>query len=229
MDRDLIEAARNRDREAFADLIRTRLSRLFTLSHRILRDVDRAEDALQEALVIAWRDLPGLRDPDRFDAWLHRLVVRACLVEAKRELRRISNLLQLDRRRSGVGSPAQALQFAPQALARPALPSYERDRWPGLRHDGRAVVHVAGRGDGGPDARLDRPQDLDDALAIGDERLHPVTRSYLRRRLCRQSIHKDVATVAQPGRERAGLHEAHRAQPTINTRLVGGEGSSHAS
>lgn len=95
MDHDLIEAARNRDREAFADLIRARLGRLFILSHRILRDVDRAEDALQEALVIAWRDLPGLRDPDRFDAWLHRLVVRACLVEAKRERRRISNLLVL--------------------------------------------------------------------------------------------------------------------------------------
>ena len=95
MDHDLIEAARNRDRDAFAELIRTRLGRLFTLCHRILRDVDRAEDALQEALVIAWRDLPGLRDPDRFDAWLHRLVVRACLVEAKRERRRITNLLVL--------------------------------------------------------------------------------------------------------------------------------------
>ena len=47
---------------------------------------------MQEALVIAWRDLPGLRDPDRFDAWLHRLVVRTCLAEAKREGRRVSNL-----------------------------------------------------------------------------------------------------------------------------------------
>ena len=92
MDRDLVEAARNRDREAYADLIRVRGDRLYALAQRILRDVDRAEDALQEALVIAWRDLPGLRDPDRFDAWLHRLVVRACLVEAKRERRRISNL-----------------------------------------------------------------------------------------------------------------------------------------
>ena len=92
MDRELVEAARNRDREAYADLIRVRGDRLYALAQRILRDVDRAEDALQEALVIAWRDLPGLRDPDRFDAWLHRLVVRACLVEAKRERRRISNL-----------------------------------------------------------------------------------------------------------------------------------------
>ena len=92
MDRELVEAARNRDREAYAELIRIRGDRLYALAQRILRDVDRAEDALQEALVIAWRDLPGLRDPHRFDAWLHRLVVRACLVEAKRERRRISNL-----------------------------------------------------------------------------------------------------------------------------------------
>jgi RNA polymerase sigma-70 factor (ECF subfamily) len=92
MERDLVEAARNRDREAYAELIRIRGDHLYALAQRILRDVDRAEDALQEALVIAWRDLPGLRDPDRFDAWLHRLVVRACLVEAKRERRRVSNL-----------------------------------------------------------------------------------------------------------------------------------------
>jgi RNA polymerase sigma-70 factor, ECF subfamily len=95
MDRDLVEAARNRDREAYADLIRVRGDRLYALAQRILRDVDRAEDALQEALVIAWRDLPGLRDPDRFDAWLHRLVVRACLAEATRERRLISNLRAL--------------------------------------------------------------------------------------------------------------------------------------
>ncbi len=135
--------------------------------------------------------------------------------------------LHPDRRRSGVRSPAQALQLAPQALARTTLPSNEREPWPGLPHDGRAVVHVAGRGYGGPDTRLDRPQDLDDALTIGDEGLYPITSSYLRRRLCRRSIHEDVATVTQPGRERAGLHEAHRAQPAIDARLVGGEGLSH--
>ncbi|TME11457.1 MAG: sigma-70 family RNA polymerase sigma factor [Chloroflexi bacterium] len=95
MDRDLVEAARHGDREAYADLIRSRGDRFYALAQRILRDVDRAEDALQEALVIAWRDLPGLRDPDRFDAWLHRLVVRACLAEAARDRRRISNLRAL--------------------------------------------------------------------------------------------------------------------------------------
>jgi RNA polymerase sigma-70 factor (ECF subfamily) len=92
VDRDLVEAARRGDREAYADLIRPRGDRLFALAQRILRDVDRTEDAVQEALVIAWRDLPGLRDPGRFDAWLHRLVVRSCVREATRERRLVANL-----------------------------------------------------------------------------------------------------------------------------------------
>lgn len=92
MERDLVEAARNGDQEAFADLIRIRGDRLYAVAQRILRDVDRTEDAIQDALVTAWRDLPGLRDPDRFDAWLHRLVVRSCLAEASHERRRILNL-----------------------------------------------------------------------------------------------------------------------------------------
>ena len=87
VDRDLVEAARRGDREAYADLIRVRGDRLFAIAQRILRDVDRTEDAVQDALVIAWRDLPGLRDPDRFDAWLHRLLVRSCIAEAQRERR----------------------------------------------------------------------------------------------------------------------------------------------
>ena len=98
VDRDLVEAARDGDREAYADLIRARGDRLFAIAQRILRDVDRTEDAVQDALVIAWRDLPGLRDPDRFDAWLHRLLVRSCISEATRERRLVANLrvLQTD-------------------------------------------------------------------------------------------------------------------------------------
>ena len=61
MDRDLVEAAQDRgDQEAFVDLVRLHGDRLYAIAHRILRDVDRAEDALQDALVIAWRDLPSL-------------------------------------------------------------------------------------------------------------------------------------------------------------------------
>lgn len=92
MDRQLVEAAARGDRVAYADLIRPRIDHLFAVAHRILRDVDRAEDALQDALVIAWRDLRGLRDPDRFDAWLGRVLVNVCVGQASRERRRTANL-----------------------------------------------------------------------------------------------------------------------------------------
>lgn len=84
MDRDLVEMAQHGDRDAFAILARTHGDRLMAIAFRILRDVGRAEDAVQQTLVIAWRELPGLRDPDRFDAWLHRLLVNASYAEARR-------------------------------------------------------------------------------------------------------------------------------------------------
>ena len=84
MDRDLVELAQRGDREAFAILARTHADRLMAIAHRILRDVGQAEDAVQQTLVIAWRQLPGLRDPDRFDAWLQRLLVNASYAEARR-------------------------------------------------------------------------------------------------------------------------------------------------
>ena len=68
------------------DLVRPRSDWLFGIALQILRDIDRAEDALQDALVIAWRDLRGLRDPDRFDAWLRRVLVNVCIREASRSV-----------------------------------------------------------------------------------------------------------------------------------------------
>jgi RNA polymerase sigma-70 factor, ECF subfamily len=85
LDRDLVEQAQRGDREAFAILARTHGDRLMQLAQRILRDVGRAEDAVQQTLVIAWRELPGLRDPDRFDAWLQRLLVNSSYAEARRQ------------------------------------------------------------------------------------------------------------------------------------------------
>jgi RNA polymerase sigma-70 factor (ECF subfamily) len=92
VDEDLVEAARSGDRDAYVDLITTRIDHLFTIAHGILGDFDRAEDALQDALVIAWRDLRGLRDPGRFDAWLRRLLIHECITHARRERRRTLNL-----------------------------------------------------------------------------------------------------------------------------------------
>jgi RNA polymerase sigma-70 factor (ECF subfamily) len=83
----LVERARAGDQDAFAALVAASLDRSFAIAYRILRDVHRAQDATQQAYLNAWRDFPALRDPDRFEAWLHRLVVRACYAEADRERR----------------------------------------------------------------------------------------------------------------------------------------------
>ena len=78
MQADLVQRARRGDREAFAVLAGAAVDRLYAVARLILRDAELAEDAAQETLVRAWRDLPSLRDVDRFDAWLYRLTVRAC-------------------------------------------------------------------------------------------------------------------------------------------------------
>ena len=85
MHRDLVERAMAGDREAFTELTRLSIGKLYAIARLILRDNERAEDATQEALVAAWRQLSALRDPDRFEAWLRRLLVRACYREADRE------------------------------------------------------------------------------------------------------------------------------------------------
>ena len=64
------------------------MDRQFAIATLILRDVDRAQDAVQEALVSAWRDVRALRDPEAWDAWLHRLTVRACYRLATSQRRR---------------------------------------------------------------------------------------------------------------------------------------------
>ncbi len=78
MQRDLVEAARQGDHEAFEVLASSAGDRLYAIARLTLRDAHLAEDAVQEALVHAWRHLPSLRDPDRWDAWLYRLIINAC-------------------------------------------------------------------------------------------------------------------------------------------------------
>ena len=87
MQRDLVERAIAGDHGAFSELARASIGRLFVVARLILRDEARAEDATQEALVAAWTRLAGLRDPDRFEAWLHGLLVHACYREAGRDKR----------------------------------------------------------------------------------------------------------------------------------------------
>jgi RNA polymerase sigma-70 factor, ECF subfamily len=164
MDLDLVEASRSGDREAYRDLIAARIDHLFTIAHGILGDFDRAEDALQDALVIAWRDLRGLRDPDRFDAWLRRLLVNECLNHARRERRRTSTLRVLP-----VDGPA-----APDALRAVADRDELERGFRRLAADQRAILllrHYAGYS----------PSEIAEALGIPEgtarSRLHHAHRA----------------------------------------------------
>jgi RNA polymerase sigma-70 factor (ECF subfamily) len=82
--RELVVRAREGDHDAFAALAGAAVTRLDAAARLILRDRELARDAVQEALVRAWRDLRGLRDPERFEAWLHRLLVHACIDQLRR-------------------------------------------------------------------------------------------------------------------------------------------------
>lgn len=96
MERKLVEQAMHGDEAAFDALIGRVGDQLHSVARRILRDPYLAEDATQRALLDAWCNLPRLRDPDRFEAWLYRLLVNACHAEARRERRHRANLRLLE-------------------------------------------------------------------------------------------------------------------------------------
>jgi RNA polymerase sigma factor (sigma-70 family) len=83
--RDLVVRAREGDRDAFSELAARSIGRLTAAARMILGDEYAAQDAVQDTLIEAWRSLPGLRDPDRFEAWLRKLLVRSCFNRAKRD------------------------------------------------------------------------------------------------------------------------------------------------
>ena len=92
MTSELVERAQRRDHEAFDALATGAYHRLYAVARRILRDGYAAEDAVQDTLLRAWREIRGLRDPDRFDAWIHRLLVNACIDQARRAKRRLPDV-----------------------------------------------------------------------------------------------------------------------------------------
>ena len=93
MSADLVRQAQRGDHAAFETIIGAAYDGLFAIAYRILRDRPTAEDATQDAVVRCWRDIRGLRDPDRFEAWLHRLLVNACRDLARRNRRRPTEVL----------------------------------------------------------------------------------------------------------------------------------------
>ena len=92
---ELVRLARNGDRDAYDVLMAELVDHLYRIARLILRDFDSAEDAVQEALVRCWRDLPSLRDPDRFDAWLNRVLLNAIREEARKRQRRWTNVARV--------------------------------------------------------------------------------------------------------------------------------------
>jgi DNA-directed RNA polymerase specialized sigma24 family protein len=117
---ELVERARGGDRDAFSALVQLTSDRMYAIATRILRDADLAEDALQGAFITAWKSLPTLRDPARFEAWLRRLLVHACYAEARRRRSWTSSIrvLPVD----GPVGPTSAQRCRPR-LARPGVPT----------------------------------------------------------------------------------------------------------
>jgi RNA polymerase sigma-70 factor (ECF subfamily) len=103
---DLVERARAGDHTAFAILARSAFGRMYGAAKLVLRDQYGAEDAVQEALLLAWRHVATIRDPDAWDVWMYRLTVRVCYRIARargaREVRELH--VRLDR-------PAPATDF----------------------------------------------------------------------------------------------------------------------
>ena len=128
--RQLVERAREGDHDAFAQLARAAVVRLDKAARLILRDPELARDAVQETLIRAWRDLPKLREPDRFEAWLHRLTVNACLDQA---------------RKRGAGSSRSSSRRSPISRSRTAPTPGRIESWSTrslqrLDDHGRAIV-----------------------------------------------------------------------------------------
>lgn len=107
MSLDLVKRARDGDREAFDVVMLASIDRLYGIARLIAQDPDLAEDAVQEALVRCWRDLPSLRDPERFEAWLRRLVLNA-VADEFRKRRRYQALVRILRSEPGVEDSSRA-------------------------------------------------------------------------------------------------------------------------
>lgn len=92
MDAELVVRAQEGDQGAFAALATVTYGRMHRVAQNILSDVDRADDAAQQAVVEIWRKLPQLRDAGRFEAWSYRIVVNCCYAEARKAKRWLPGL-----------------------------------------------------------------------------------------------------------------------------------------
>jgi RNA polymerase sigma-70 factor (ECF subfamily) len=179
--RALVEQAMRGDRESFGELVEQTSNRMYALATRILRDPTLAEDAVQGALITAWRELPGLRDPDRFEAWLRRLVVHACYAEARRRRQWAANVRTLPT--DGPAAPDQLLSVTDRdALDRAfrRLSIEQRAVFVLHHHVGLPLVEIA--------------ETLGVPAVTARTRLHRATHAL------RAAVEADLAPVANQGR-----------------------------
>jgi RNA polymerase sigma-70 factor (ECF subfamily) len=109
MDPAVVERARGGDREAFATLVGQVSDSLYAVAFRILRETSSAEDALQNALISTWQQLPHLRDADRFEAWAQRILVHSCYAEFARRRQFAANVRVIDLNPSGAPDESRVL------------------------------------------------------------------------------------------------------------------------
>jgi len=77
--------ARAGSSDAFERVVQDVIGWAHRLAAVILGSEDAAADATQNALVAAWRELPQLRDTDRFDPWFRRILVNECRMQLRRD------------------------------------------------------------------------------------------------------------------------------------------------
>jgi RNA polymerase sigma-70 factor (ECF subfamily) len=169
------------DEDAYGGLMTVIGDRMLATAYRILRDLHLAEDAVQTALISAWRDLPTLRDPDRFEPWVMRLLVRACYAEAERRRRWSDHI--------------RALPLEGPAAPDPTTSVADRDQLErGFRRlsiDQRAVFilhHYLGW------SHAEIAENLDLPLGTVKSRLYHATQTL------RAALEADARTVASTGR-----------------------------
>ena len=128
IDRSLIDRARNGDLDAFESIVRARMDAVYRLTSAILGNEADARDAAQEAFVAMWRQLPRLREPERFEAWLQRVAVNASRMtirsRSRRRVREIPSSSVVELAERAAGAPPDDAAILDAALA--SLPVDQR-------------------------------------------------------------------------------------------------------
>ena len=195
-------AAQRGDREAFAILARTHSDRLYAIAQRILRDAGLAEDALQQALVTPWRELPALRDPDKFLAWSTRALVHECYAEARRRTRHDRHV------RIRVSRPTLRRGLSTRSPRSPTATSWNR-AFRRLPDDQRAVLvlhHYLGL----------EPTEIAQTLGVPAGTVR--SRLHYAHRAMRAALEADERTPWQPGG--ATDDDVHRSRARPDPRPV---------